>query len=131
MFIFFFANGCRRRNLFFLVTNCQDDDKNQLVRRLTLDLNIYSSHGQPARCPARPPSIYEAFEDFRWIHGSRGRELAGGVRRHPPKPEKTSLFFAIRDFWRICVIFFCAHQRPSVVFIIRLASSRHMTPASV
>ena len=47
-FFSFFPNSCRRRNLFFLVVNCQHADRNQLVRRLTLDLSIDSAHGQPA-----------------------------------------------------------------------------------
>ena len=31
IFSFFPPNGCRRRNLFFLVANCQHGDRNQLV----------------------------------------------------------------------------------------------------
>ena len=70
-----FSNGCRRRSLFFLVANCQHADKNQLVRRSTLDLKIDSVHGQPARCPARPTDIDDGLEDIRWIHALGGESL--------------------------------------------------------
>ena len=49
-FLFYFQRLHRRSNLFFLVANWHHADKNQLVRRSTLDLNVDSAHGQPAPC---------------------------------------------------------------------------------
>ena len=76
-FFFFFPNGFRRRKMFFLVASCQHAGRNQLVRRSTLDLNIFSAHRQPARCPVRPTNIDDGLEDIRWIHG-----LGGDARTH-------------------------------------------------
>ena len=68
-------NGCRRRKLFFLVANCQDADRNQLVRPSTLDLNIDAAHGKTAWCPARPTNKDYGLEDIKWIHGLGGESL--------------------------------------------------------
>ena len=99
VFCLLFLNGCRRRNLFFLVASCQHADKNQLVRRYTLDLDIGSAHGQPAWCRARPTSLDDDLVDVRWIHGLGGESLptaSYGILPHLKK----KVFYAIRDGWR-------------------------------
>ena len=93
-FIFYFPppNGCRRRNLFFLVANCQHGgDRNQLVRRSTVDLHVGSAHGQPARCLARPTKRDDDLEDIRWINGLEGGSLSAASYGILPTLKK--LFF--------------------------------------
>ena len=115
---FCFSNGCRRRDLFFLVANCHQADKNQLLRRQTLDLDIGSAHGQPALCRARSTSEDDGLEEIRWIHGLGGKslqELDGGVLRYPLKREKKSFFWHSRRIQKFCFLL-CAPQRP-IVFL--------------
>ena len=128
-FLLFSPNGCRRRNLFFLLANCQHGDRNQLVRRSTLDLDIDSAHGQPSRYLARPTNIDDGLEDVRWIH-ALGRESLPAASFGILPNLKKSLFLAIRDGWRSFVFCF-VHTSAQLFFIIRLVSSRHMTPAIV
>ena len=59
----------------------------------------------------------------------QGRELAGGVLRYPPKPEK-SLFLPFETAAEGLFSVLCL-PAANCVFIIRLVSSRHMTPAIV
>ena len=59
----------------FLVANGQHADKNQLVRRWTLDFDIDSAQGQPAWCRARPTRIGGGLENTTWVHGLRGESL--------------------------------------------------------
>ena len=99
---FFLPDGCRRRNLFSLVASCQHGDRNQPVRRSTLDLNIDSDHGQPARCPARPTNVDDGLEAIRWIHGLGGESLPAASNGILPNVTK-NLVFAIRDGWSIFV----------------------------
>ena len=88
--------------MIFMVANCQHGDRNQLVRRSTLDLDRDSAHGQPARYLARPTNTDDGLEDIRWIHGLGGKSLSAAsygilpnlkknsfcVLRYPPKPEE-------------------------------------------
>ena len=94
--VFFPPNDCRRRNLFFLLANCQHAARNQLVRRSTLDLNIDAAHGQPARCPARPTNTDDGLEDIGWVHGLGGERFPAASYGILPYLKKR-LFFAIRD----------------------------------
>ena len=76
IFSFFFPpQRLQAAQFVFLVANCQHGDRNQLVRRSTLDLDIDSAHGQPARCPARPTNIDDGLEDISWVHGLGGESL--------------------------------------------------------
>ena len=113
--VFFLLNGCRRCNSFFLVANCQHADRNQLVRRSTLDLNIDSTHGQPARCPARPTNIDDGLEDIRWIHGLGGESLPAASYDILPNLKKKTIFCHSRRIEKFCLLF-RAHQR-AIVFL--------------
>ena len=104
-FIFYPPNGCRRRKLFFVVTNCQHADRNHLVRRSTLDLDIDSAHGQPSRYLARPTNSDDGLEDIRWAHGLGGESLVAASYGILPNLKK-SLFFYIRDGRRSFVFWF-------------------------
>ena len=99
--------------MFFLGANCQRADRNQLVRRSTLYLNIDAAHGQPTRCPARPTSINDGLEDIRWIHRLGGESLPAVSYGILPNLKK-KLFFAIRDGWRSFV--FCFVQTSGQMF---------------
>ena len=106
-------HGCRRRNFVFLVANCQHGDRNQLVPRSELDLDIDSAQGQPARYLARPTNIDDGLEGIRWSHGLGGESLRAashGILTN----QKKSLFFAIRDGCRI--VFFCFVQTSGEMF---------------
>ena len=70
LFIYLFSpNGCRRRNFFFLVANCQHGDRNQLVRRSTLDLDIKT---QPT---ANPLGIWQGQRIFKTASKISGRSM--------------------------------------------------------
>ena len=71
-FFLFFSHGA---NCFFLVATCQHADKNQLMRRQTLDLDIDTAHGQPSWSRARPTSIDDGLEEIKWTHGLGGKSL--------------------------------------------------------
>ena len=114
-FFFFPPNGCRRRNLFFLVANCQHGDRNQLVRRSTLDLDIDSAHGQPARYLARPTSIDDGLEDIRWIHGLGVESLSAASYGILPNLKKKTIICHSRRMEKFFLLF-CANQRP-IVFL--------------
>ena len=64
----------------------------QLTRREASDLDIEASHGEPGSCRARPVNVDDGLEDMRWIPWSRGREVARGVLRSSPEPEKRPIF---------------------------------------
>ena len=111
---------------FFQVSNCQHADRNELVRRSTLDLNIHSAHGQPARCAARPTNIDDVLKVIRWIYlWSRGRELAGGALRYPPKPEKKPNNCLLFDTEGEVLSSVLCTSAANCFYIIRLVSSRH------
>ena len=44
-------------------------------RRYTFDLDIESTHGQPASCRARPVNIDDHLENSMWTHGVGGERL--------------------------------------------------------
>ena len=103
IFLLFF-NGCKWHKLFFFIANCQHADINQLVRRLTLDLDMYSAHGQPAWCRARPASIDAGLEDIRWIHGLGRESLMAVSYVILPNPRKKLFFENLRHLS-------CEHER--------------------
>ena len=102
--VFFFSNGCKRHKSCFLLQIVEHAERNQLVRRLTPDLNIDLAHGQPARCPAWPTNIDDGPEDIRWIYGLGGESLPAAFDGILTNLKKTC--FAIRDGWRIVVLCF-------------------------
>ena len=116
----FFHNGRMRRKLFFLVAV-------QLVRRSTLDLDIDSAHAQPPRCPARSTNIDDGLGYIRWTLRLWGESLTAascGILTNLKK--KRMPFERMDNFgWYLCT------PTASSYFIIRLASSRHMTPPMV
>ena len=94
---------------------CQHADQKQLTRRQAFDLDIEATHGQRDSCRARPVNVDDGLEDIRWI---RGLEVARGVQRSSPKPEKRPIF-AIGEGSRIFVACFlhstaqmCLYQPP-------------------
>ena len=121
------TNGCRRRNLFFLVANyCQHAGRNQLVGRSTLDLNIDSSHGQPAWCPARRTNIDDGLEVIRWIRGLGGEGLPAASYGIPANLKK-NYFLPFETEREVLSSVYTSGQ---LFFTIRLVSSRHnVTPA--
>ena len=69
-----------------------------------LDLDRDSTHGQPARWRSRSTIVDDGLEEMRWMDAySRGQELAGGVLRYPPQPEKKHIL-AIRDGYTFLAI---------------------------
>ena len=115
---------CTRRNLRFHVKNCQHADQKQLTRRLAFDLDIESTHGQPALCRARPVNVDDGLEDIRWIRGLGGEKLPAVSYALPPNLKK-SLFFAIGEGSRNFVA--CFLHSSACVCIRRLAGARHVS----
>ena len=104
-FFFFFPQRLQVAQFVFPLANCQYANRNQLVRRSMLDLNIDAAHGQPDRCPARPTNIDSGLEDIGWVHGLGGESLPAASDGILPNLTK-KLFFAIRDGSRFLVICF-------------------------
>ena len=79
--------------------------KDNLTQRQTFDLDIESTHGQPASCRARPMNVDDGLEDIRW-----GRRLGG--ERSPTASYallpnlKNGLFFAIGEGSRFFIVCF-------------------------
>ena len=71
------SRGCMRRNLCAftlkvvntLIKSSSRDD------RWAFDLDVESTHGQPASCRARPVNVDDAIEDIKWIRGLGGGKL--------------------------------------------------------
>ena len=66
--------------------------RKKLTRRLAFDLDIESTHGQPASCRVRPVNVDDSLEDIRWIRGLGGEKLPAASCALLPKPEKSSIF---------------------------------------
>ena len=94
--------GRTRRNLCFHVENCQHADKKQ-VTRWTFDLDIESTHGQPASCWARPMNVDDGLEYIRWIRGLGGDKLPAASYALLPNLKKW-LFIAIGEESRLFVV---------------------------
>ena len=65
------------------------EDK-QFTRPSALDLDIVSTYAQPASCRARTMNEDDGLEDIKWIRGL-GAQVASGIVRSSPKPEKVYL----------------------------------------
>ena len=132
-YYYFFPNGCRRRNLFVFFwsqINCQHGDRNQLVQRSTLALDIDSTHGQPAWYLARPTNIDDGLQDIRCTHGLGGGSLPAvsyGILINLKK-----VFFC-HSFETDGEVLSSVLRKPTAkrFFIMRLVSSRHMTSPMV
>ena len=110
--LFFLPTAAGGAVCFFLAANCQHVDRNRLVRRSALSLDIDSGHGQPARCPAWPTNIDDGLEDIRWIHDLGGESLPAascGILSNLERP----IFCLLRRLEKYCFLF-SAHQQPIV-----------------
>ena len=103
---------CTRRNLRFHVENRQHADQKQLTRRYAFDLDIGATHRQPASCWARPVNVDDGLED-QGDARCREREVARGVLRSSPIPEKRPIFCHQRGMKIFCRLF-STQQRPNV-----------------
>ena len=120
---FFFSNGCRRRNSFFLVAHCQH-------ARATID-----ARSRHRLSPRSTRLVTGKANEYRWRPRRyqvvyRRRELAGGVLRYPPNPEKKPSFCHWRRIENFLSSVLCT-PAATCFFIVRLASARHMSPAIV
>ena len=119
LFLWIFCSRCcTRRKLCFHVGNCQHADQKQFTQRYAFDLDIESTHGQPASCRARPVNLDDGLEDIRWIRGPGGEKLPAASNALLPNLKK-GLFFAIGEGSRIFVACFlhssaqmCLYQTP-------------------
>ena len=103
-YVVFCSRGCTRRNLYVYVENCQHADKNSS----TMDLR------SPHRINPRPIRFVSGKANkCRWRlrmyqvdPWSRRREIARGVLRSPPKPEKKVYFLPSGRDWFFFVVCF-------------------------
>ena len=84
----------------------------QLTPRKTFDLDIKSTHGQPASCRARSMNVNDGREDIRWIRGLGGERLPAASYTFLPNLEKC-LFFAIGEESRFFVEHHSIPSRPN------------------
>ena len=84
------------KNLRFHVGNCKHADQKQLTRRWAFDLDIESTHGQPASCRARLVNVDDGLEDIMWTRGLGGEKLPAASYALLPNLKK-GLFFAIGE----------------------------------
>ena len=114
MFDFFFIFSQRLQAAEFVFLVAKYADRNQLMRRSTLDLNIDLTHIQPAQRPAKPTNIDDGLEDVRWIHCLGGESLPAASYGILPNLKKL-LFCHSRRMEKLCLLF-CAHRRPIVFY---------------
>ena len=76
--LIFFPQRLQEEYIFFFVANCVHGDRNQLVRRSTLDVEIDSAHGQPAWYLART-NIDDGLEGISRNHGLGDESLPAGA----------------------------------------------------
>ena len=120
------SRGGTRRNLCFHVENCQYAEKTSSRDDRPFDLDIESTHGQPALCRARPVNVDDELEEIRWIRGLRGERLPAASYALLPNLKK-GLFFAIGEGFEISSRLVSTH--PSTNIFRRLAGARHVSPA--
>ena len=121
------SHGCTRRNLCFHVENCRHADQKQLTRRHTFDLDIESTHGQPASCRARPVKVDDDLEEVRWIRGLGGEKLPVASYALLRNPKGVYFLQSERDRDFLSPV--SAQPRPNVFVLRRLAGARHVSPA--
>ena len=104
-FFFFFHAGSTRRDQSFLVVNCQHADKKSAYATINLrPLHIMN--------PRSTRVVSGKVNECRWRSRryqvnplSRWRDVAGGVLRSSPKPEKRSIFCHVRGIENFVVCF--------------------------
>ena len=117
MFLFYSriicSRCCTRRNLRFHVENCQHADKKTANATICLR-SRHRSNPRPTRFVSgkagesrRRPRRYQV-DPWSW-----GREVARGVLRSSPKPEKRPMFCHRRGIENFCCLF-STQQRPNV-----------------
>ena len=121
------ARCCTRRNLRFHVENCQQADPKTAHATIGLRSRHRSNprptrfvSGKAGECRSWP----RRYQVDPW---SRGREVARGVLRSSPKPEKKPIFLPSetdREF--LSPVFYAAATK--YVCIRRLAGARHLSP---
>ena len=95
-----------------LYTNTKKRTANSSSCDDRLDLDIEPTNGQPASCRARPVNIDDRLVDIMWIRQwPRRRDVADGVLRSLPKPEKCCFLpiYGERGIEIICRLF-STHQ---------------------
>ena len=117
--------------MFSLLAKCQHLDRNQLVRRSTLDLNIDLAHGLPARCPAWPTNRDDGFEDIRWIHELGDESLPAASYGILPNLGGKNYLLPFETDGEVVSSLSSTPAANYFLLIIPLVSSRHMTPVMV
>ena len=105
----------------FQVEKCQHADQKQLTRRQAFDLDIESTHDQPASCRARPVNVDDGIEDIGWIRGLGGEKLPAASYALLPNLKK-DLFFAIGEGQRIFAA--CFLHSSAQMYLYRTPSRR-------
>ena len=115
-FIFFilFVHAAARGGTcaFTLNVASQHAHQKQQTRQQAFDLDIESTDGPPASCWARPVNVDDGLED-QGDARCREREVARGVLRSSPIPEKRPIFCHQRGMKIFCRLF-STQQRPNV-----------------
>ena len=112
-FNYLFTRLHAEQNFCFRVDNCQRADQKQLTRRWAFDLDIESTHDQPASCRARPTNVDDGLKDIGWIRGLGGGRLPAASYSLLPNLKKRSIFCHGRGIDIFCRLF-STRQRPSV-----------------
>lgn len=101
----------------------------------TIDLRFrHTIHPRPTRFVSGKPKAWK-WRQWRYqvVPWSRGREVASGVLRSSPKPEKKCLLFLLFVIGKgpTCFVAYFLHTSSNIFFISRLVSARRITPAAV
>ena len=103
---------CTRRSLYFNVENIEHAHHKQLTRRYAFDLDIETTHGQPASCRAMPVNVDDGLEDIKCIRGQGGEKLPAAP--HALLPNLKKGLFCHRRGIKNCCRLFSTQQRPNV-----------------
>ena len=98
-------------------------------RRYTFDIDVESTHGQPASCRARPVNI-DDLQNGMWIRGLGGERLSAMSYALRPNLKKC-LIFAIGAGSRFLVASVFCTPAAKCFLLRRLAGARHISPAFV
>ena len=111
-------HGCTRRNSCFQVGNYHHADQKHLTRRKTFDLDIKSTHDQPASCRARPVKVDGGLEDIRRIRSPGGERLPAASYALFPNLEKSLVFCHRRGIEIFGRLFSTGTQQRPTVFVL-------------
>ena len=78
-------------------------------RRYTFDLDVESTHGQPASCRARTVNIDDDLQKSMWIHGLGGETLL--LTSYALCPNTKNAYFCHRRWIEISCNLFSIHRR--------------------